>query len=63
MNLTADTITVDKVEAIFHALSEATEKTRRVMHQSQDGDIQPLLAAGRINQILENLQSTLGRID
>lgn len=63
MSLTADNITVERVEAIFHALSEATEKTRRVMRQSQDADIQPLLAAGRINQILDNLQATIGGIE
>lgn len=58
---TPDTITTAQVQAIFHALATATEKSRRIMRSVEDGLADPDHASATINAILANLQSKLGR--
>jgi len=53
--ITADNITTDKTESIFHLLATACEKSRRVMRMSQDGSTDPENAADMLNKLLESL--------
>jgi len=60
--ITADTITAELIEDVFHALSEAAEKSRRTMRLAQQSDITPALAAESLNAILSRLKTEIGRI-
>jgi hypothetical protein len=57
--MSPDTITTAQVVAVFHALSTATEKARRVMRLAEDSDITPQCASERLNAILSNLDAEL----
>jgi hypothetical protein len=61
--MTPDTITTAQVVAVFHALSTATEKARRVMRLAEDSGITPQGASERLNAILSNLSVDLERED
>ena len=54
-----DNITIAQTVEIFHALSNATDKARRVMRQYQDAEIDPSLAADRLNDIIATLRNSL----
>ncbi len=60
---TPDTITTAQVQAIFHALATATEKSRRIMRSVEDGEIHPVKASVKMNELLVNLYAKLGKED
>lgn len=53
------TITTAQTVAIFHSLMTAAEKARRIMRLAEDSDIQPAIAADRLNAILRTMNLDL----
>jgi len=60
---TPDTITTAQVQAIFHALATATDKAQRVMRSVEDGEIHPVKASVKLNELLVKLYAKLGEED
>ena len=59
--ITADTITVDKIEDVYDAIAEAQSAVRTVYLQSKGGIVSPIIAANRLNDALETLRVKLAR--
>ena len=57
--ITAENITTEKTEAIFHLLATACEKSRRVMRMAQDGSTDPENASDMLNRLLNDLTISL----
>ena len=57
--ITADNITTQTTVDAFHALATATDKARSLMRDAQDGSVDPVMAANRINVIMANLKAEL----